>query len=394
MSSNKDDFSFLSKYIHSNEEFPVLSQQTHFVIRNGKIISERIDINENLMHYVQDTAQLISVICGECEDETDNRGFDCIVYLDKSARPVSWLVNLFWDCFSSNDEEGHQKKRPPHVYANIDRAPWFRNVGIDVTNDGRQKSDGELASFSDFLQNKDKLTSRHLSAIRSLFIPGGIEREDPEEVMRTPTGLAGKRILVVDEVARTGATLSIAAYLIRAALPEADCVEGTYFWHPQEAVIKIGTENMLTSLPVWYDPNTLTGRGIGGINEAYYRKRYEYYLALSDKNMRYDLKKLRAQAFAAPVFSAPLLKEDGTVLNLKDEIITRRLSADLIKLANEYKNGTIFFTPPIIWPEERIEREIRRQGAEIIPENAADDEMIRIRNSPRFYLNIINAIRG
>jgi len=80
----------------------------------------------------------------------------------------------------------------------------------------------------------------HLAAIRSLFIEGGIENEDPDEIMRTPTILDGKRLLIVDEVSRTGATLSIAEFLFRAAIPEASHVEGTYFWHPAEPPIKVG----------------------------------------------------------------------------------------------------------------------------------------------------------
>ena len=86
----------IEQYIHSIKEYPVLSRQTHFVIRDGKITSEVIGINENIMHYVQDTALLISRIDGSVNGETTTSdAFDHVVYLDKSARPVSWLVNLF-----------------------------------------------------------------------------------------------------------------------------------------------------------------------------------------------------------------------------------------------------------------------------------------------------------
>ncbi len=383
----------VNKYFHSEEEFPVLSRQTHFVIKNGKIVSEKIGINENLMHYVQDTALLISKIDGSLTgSDTAEDAFDHIVYLDKSARPVSWLVNMLWPCFAA-DKGGKKAKRPHHTYVNIDRSPWFRKVGIDVSNDGRQKSNGELATYSEFISHKDKLTNRHLAAIRSLFIAGGIESEDPDEIMKTPTILDGKRLLIVDEVSRTGATLHIAEFLFKAAIPEASHIEGTYFWHPAEPMIKVGSEYVLTSIPVWYDPDTSFGRGIGELNEAYYQQRYEYYLELSKTDNRYDIRKIRTQAFAASVYSAPLLKADGSVMSLEEEKFSRNLATDLRNLAAAYKNGTVFFTPPSEWDYDRCYNEVTRQGALLIPDDVTPKEADKIRQSNRFYLNIINAIK-
>ena len=392
MNANKE---FIKKYIHTAEEYPVLSRQTHFIIRDGKIVAETIGINENLMHYVQDTALLISKIDGSIKGTTvSTEAFDHIVYLDKSARPVSWLVNILWRSFAATDDNGNQAKRPQHTYVNIDRSPWFRKVGIDVSDDGRQKSNGELATYGDFISHKDNLTTMHLAAVRSLFIEGGIDIEDPDEIMKTPTVLDNKRLLIVDEVSRTGATLSIAKFLFKTAIPEAACVEGTYFWHPAEPLIKVGNEYMLTSLPVWYDPSTSFGRGIGELNEAFYRRRYEYYLQLSKTDERYDIKKLRMQAFAASVFSAPHLKPDGSVMSLKEEKVSRNLAKDLYRLARDYTTGTIFFTPPVDWDYDRSDNEITRQGAILIPEDASFEEAERIRKSDRFYLNIVKAIKG
>ena len=183
------------RYSHEPEEFPVLRQQTHKVMRNGKMVSEVININENLIHYLQDTAWLISVIDGTVS--TDGKvgsgiPYDHIVYLDKSARPVSWLVNMFWEEFAAKDPEGKPIKRPGHSYVNIDRSPWFRNVGIAVTDDGRQKENGELATYGDFINHISNLTPRHLSEIRSLYIRGGIEKEDAGWINEQKTVLTGK----------------------------------------------------------------------------------------------------------------------------------------------------------------------------------------------------------
>ena len=40
----------IEKYRHEPDEYPVLMQQTHKVIKNRSMVNERININENLIH--------------------------------------------------------------------------------------------------------------------------------------------------------------------------------------------------------------------------------------------------------------------------------------------------------------------------------------------------------
>lgn len=390
----------LKNYTHAPEEFPVLMEQTHKVLRDGRIVNERININENLIHYVRDTALLISKIDGRIDCKTLKKSdapYDHVIYLDKSARPVSWLVNLFWKDFARNGENGAPVKRPAHSYLNIDRSPWFRKVGIKVTDDGRQMENGELAQYSDFVNALPNLDPKHLAAIRSLYIDGGIDCEDTDWVMSHPTVLDGKRILVVDEVSRTGATMDIAKHVISLALPDAACVDGTYFWNPEEPPLMAGGEKILTSLPVWYDPSTETGRGIGGPNAYYYRGVYEAYEKRSEEAAGvtdFDLNKLRTHAFAASVFSAPLLDKDGKVLSLVTEQKTRNLSRDLLRLHREYQTGRIFFAPPRAWmtmPDFRSRIEV--QGVLILSGSMSPEEAQALRESPLFYLNFLEKLK-
>ena len=81
-------------------------------------------------------------------------------------------------------------------------------------------------------------------------------------------------------------------------------------------------------------------------------------------------------------------------MSLEKERVSRQLAKDLVKLADDYKKGTIFFTPPTIWDEERIEKSILKQGAQLIPETASDHEIARIRKSDSFYLNVVNSIKA
>lgn len=387
--SEKD---LINQYSHSDNEFPVLSQQTHKVIRNGAIVNEKININDNIINYVQDTALLISIIDGSVKS---SEPYNHVVYLDKSARPVSWLVNMFWDDFAAKGADGKTFRRPPHSYINIDRAPWFRHVGIDVTDDGRQTAGGELATYWDFSKNIGNLSKRHLAEIRALYIDGGIEIEDEGWVLHQPTSLSGKRVLIVDEVSRSGATLKIAVKLFQMAFPDAAVVESAYFWHPHESGLKMGGEDVLTSLPVWYDPNTYYGRGIGGLDERYYKELYEKYLGMIEQYPNIDIKKFRTYAFSASVFSTPLLNDNRTVMGLQTEKKTRELTRDLRRLHDEYTAGRLFFVPPFEWAmSDRFEDILRKQGVKLLPINVTEREREKIRKDPEFYLNFIEKLRN
>jgi len=383
----------LQRYSHAAGEYPVFARQTHRIMKNGALTNEQININENLMHYVQDTALLISRIDGSLDSEAAPEPYDHVVYLDKSARPVSWLVNLFWDDFAWIRKDGTGTPRPGHSYINIDRSPWFRNVGIEVTDDGRQKDNGELATYTDFVSSLHHLDRIHLAKIRALYIPGGIQDEDAEKIMSTPTVLSGKKVLIVDEVSRTGSTIRIAEKLFQLSFPDAARIDGTSFWNALEPPVRVGSENALTSLPVWYDPNTLTGRGIGGVDTPYYRDRLAYYLDRADRIPSLDLPKMRTQAFSASVFSAPLLNEDGTRLGLRKEKVTRELTTDMLKLHRDYRSGTVFFTPPFDWPEERFESAVRKQGLLLIDRDTKQEEEKAVRGSPLFYPVFIQKLR-
>ena len=263
-----------------------------------------------------------------------------------------------------------------------------------MTDDGRQKENGELATYSDFASSLHRLDRIHLARIRALYIPGGIRDEDPAGIMQAPTVLTGKRVLIVDEVSRTGATIQIAVKLFRMAFPDAASIDGTYFWNPQETPVRIGNENALTSLPVWYDPNTLTGRGIGGVDTDYYRERFEYYRDRADRIPGLDLPKLRTQAFSRAVFSAPLLNGDGTRMSPEKEKATRTLTRDLVRLHREYRKGTVFFTPPFDWPEERFEAAVKRQGLLLIDRDMKPEQEKAVRSSPLFYPVFMQKLRS
>ena len=256
--------------------YPIFDQQLEYVSRSpdaeGRLVKENLGINETLSRMVSSTFTTISMIMGEGEGIGIPKP-DHVIYLDKSARPVNWLVKEFWHDFTN-------EKMPDYSFLAIDRKDWFRYAGVEL--DDRQYIDGpngekELATASDF--HIEKIPREMLAKIRALYIDGGIENEDVEEIMSTPTVLNGQDVMVIDEVSRSGSTLGIAEKLIRAAIPEVKSVTGFTFWKPGSEPLtrRNSEERQLLSVPAWYpsDDTYVYGRGVLDPDEDFYRNQFE-----------------------------------------------------------------------------------------------------------------------
>lgn len=348
------------------EDYPIFQRQMQLSPYWGDGKEIRWNIDKTVSKYVTDTANLIAVMDGTAElyqDDPERAKPDHVIYLDKSARPVSWLVNTFWKDFS---EEG----RPSHSYLNIDRLPWFRRAGMEVTSGG-YATDAEGNQFKvglkEFLDNADKIAPEVYARIRALFIPGGVETEDLDEIMRTPTMLDGKNLLIVDEVQDTGSTLGIAKYLLSRAVPELKSINGEYFWEASFKKNEDGTERQQLSVPVWYDHRTAVGRGIGDVNEPFYEKRYE----------ENPTPRTRARALGALVL--------GQMVNLAEEDggSSRELAREIRQMHQDYQDGKIFVRWLGKWDPDRAEELIEAQGVRFAPETD---------KSPDTYINVSKAI--
>ena len=330
-----------SKRFHVNPaDFPIFSMQA----QRGPVWGdplETLPLDETMGKYVAATADTIAVIAGE--DDSYNKekapAADHVIYLDKSARPVSWLVNTFWDSFTD-------QKRPKHSYLAIDRIEWFSRTQTPVDNQQYiQDPDGSwrLATFNDM--KVENVTREDLARIRALYIPGGIETEDVEEIMNTPTDLDGKNITIVDEVGRSGTTLKMAQYLVSQAIPEAASVNGYTFWNPGMQHHGSG-ETKMRGAPVWYDASTHVGRGIGDVNESFFAERYE----------RHPNPKTRAQKFGAFVLGhfIDLSKEPGQR--------SRKLAQEIKTMRREWDANHILMAAPNHYNEDKWEARAKEQG--------------------------------
>ena len=247
------------------ETYPIFNRQETLVTMSE---SKRWNIDEILSRYLTFTADTIGAMDGHIESlpKTDEA-----IYLDKSARPVSKLVNALWDDFAVTDPEtGEPVEKPSESFLNIDRIVWFRRVGITVDNNMYLKaSDGRFrkATVADFEAAVDKgmLKNEDIAAIRALYI----------EIMKTPTRLDGKNITIIDEVSDTGATAKIAQILVQKAFPDAHV--STHIFSNFGSVLAGDGQSQMAGSPVWYptDHSYEYGRGVLDRNDPYWKKVYE-----------------------------------------------------------------------------------------------------------------------
>jgi hypothetical protein len=167
--------------------------------------------------YLRYTGELIKKIVDE--------DIDTVVYLDKSARPVQWLVSAMWDHYMPD------KPRPNERFVNIDRDDWRPALGSPTYGDYRP----------------EELDISAKQELRDIFA-------DPDNPDRTQ--FDGKRILIVDEVQVSGDTLRIAEDIFKQAFPTAE-VTGAWWMIPA-----IPQDDGSVDVPVWYRQDTSQGRGI------------------------------------------------------------------------------------------------------------------------------------
>lgn len=345
------------------DKYSIFSQQAG--VRENPITKKMekrtLSIHETLGLMVGRTAGTIAKISGE-NGETPA---DHVIYLDKSARPVSWLVNEFWDDFTDSE-------KPSESFLAIDRRRWFERMGIKLEKDEYIKdADGSshIAGPSDVDKHFEviKNDKELLARIRSLYIGNGIETENPDEIFRTPTVLDGKNLLIIDEVSRSGSTLYIAQLLLKAAIPELKSVNGHVFWSDNSTKNNVTGETQMGFTPVWYpqDPNDWRGRGVKDINPAYFEEQYS-------KN---PTPENRALKYGSIVLGEPLVdptEEPGQPsLHLRKEIH---------QIHEDYRAGHILPELSSKMPE-KIFDQLEKWGVKFIPED-------RVKNEPHAYVNL------
>lgn len=276
---------------------------------------------------------------------------DVVLWLDKSARPVSWMVKELWDQLATPNSDGSIPDKPQSWFLNIDRIPWLRASGL-----GNKEITSGVSGLFDInaIETDAASVKRQMGWIRGIFVDdkrrdqdGNIikltEENFDEEVWKMPLRCVNnnkipKSLMIVDEVKSSGDTLSIAQKLLSAAFPEL-VVTRAYWQNDKRAKsIKGARVDKDGWVPVWYDDKTAAGRGVGDVNLSWYHN--------SDKNWRHKL--------GAFVLSTPGLAMNSTTGNRKIDTKTINLRQDIKELAKSLLKKEILYKPSPQRPTELV----------------------------------------
>jgi len=205
--------------------------------------------------------------------------FDRVIFLDKSARPVCWLMRLAWPVLSPTIDGGRASPTPVMPlcsFLNIDRLQW-RSI-MDPSGTG--------------MFDADQIPEEPIIGLRDAFRP-----HDSSAF----TWVDGQRVLVVDEVRVSGDTAAIAASILGRSFPNAHFVPSQ--WMTPRLVTRSGGNRYNNQLPVWYRDDTHLGRGIGDRDPEW--------------SLQHRSKRIRAAAW---FLSRPLSGQDPGSVQLRREL--------------------------------------------------------------------------
>lgn len=206
-----------------------------------KLRMEYIHLTDQLIYKINHGIDVENPRTGEIETRTP----DTVIFLDKSARPVSWLMREMWEKYAT-DAEGKVYDQPDIRYLNIDREQWVNSI------------DPGAVGFMDI----NKVDQSVIRSLRSIFLSPTQKKDGLTEAIDTqPSQLDNKVILVVDEVMSSGRTLAIAKKMLQRAFPTASI--GGEHWMKGLTTKNHGLAIGNNDIPVWYQEKEEYGRGVG-----------------------------------------------------------------------------------------------------------------------------------
>jgi hypoxanthine phosphoribosyltransferase len=255
------------------------------------------------------------LICKMAEQQTE-----VAVYLDKSARPVAWMVHAFWDQLAPQNEDGSTPSEPKIKFLNIDREQWSAVTG--------RTEDDNLDVKAIPRQRIDEL--RKVLAVKGVHI-------DENKPHNGPSELDGKRVMVIDEVSVSGDTLRLAEGVLRRAFPNTASQKGEYWMQGRVKTDRRTSVARNTELPIWYSDKVTTGRGV----------------ADRDTTKSQQSNSVR-QRIGGYWLSTNFREPDEKGLQLRKEID---------QMAEDLKVHDMVYKPSIYWPREpRMKRVERLNG--------------------------------
>lgn len=275
--------------------------------------TEYVRLTDELIRKMVDGVDVNDPETGEMTKEK----VDYVVWLDKSARPVSWLTRDLWPLLAQ-DTNGNVPAQPESRFVNIDRKQWTSAIDAE----GQGKTDVSTIDQS------------IIRSLRSVFLKNAKDREHglTDAIDNAPTQFDGKTVLIVDEVLASGRTLEYAKNFFERAFPDAK-IAGT---HWMGGLTTMGRNQSIgnADLPVWYSDHTEMGRGIGNRNID---------LSVNSPN--------RVQRLGAYFLSTALKEPDP---------LSNKLRSELHQLAEDAREGKVFIEPSVLREEEDYDERAMR----------------------------------
>jgi len=272
--------------------------------------SQYVELTDKLIHLMTDGI----IIFDHKTQEVLTEKPDFVVWLDKSARPVSWLTKELWPVLAP-DAQGKVPDMPQFRFVNIDREQWVNT--IDPTGTGTM--------------NIDKVDDTIIRSLRSIFVaPSHKHGELTKDLDSAPTEFDNKTVMIVDEVRSSGRTLEFSQRFFEKAFPTARIA--TTYWMGSAVMIDGVTGN--ADLPVWYKDYTVKGRGVANRDER-----------ISQRS------KSQTQRLGAWFLSTRLGEPDPA---------SDQLRLELHQLAEDVKNGRMLVVPSSTRDPEDYDERVER----------------------------------
>lgn len=347
---------------NSNE----LTQSSEQDSEQYKILSQKHDRSWtdewNISEYAKNTDALIGKITHPSKQATVYRKTDqvldeekrdlqppnSVIYLDKSARPVEWLVRSLWDVLAREPgtrfTDGKVPPRPKDYFLNIDKEEWLRRIGVPEKD--VQDAPDELVDIS-------KIPAEHISRIRALFSAQKLDEENISDAWEHPTVLDGQHVMIVDEVRSSGQTLKVAQKLLSIAIPEAT-FSGQYWAEPPRVILNRGVPDKdgklqfkMGWIPAWYSQEVSLGRGISDKDPSWPERaqprKNSNKNALTTLIERAGDTASRFSKIGRHILSTPTHNPD--TYELISDPRSDDLRSDINLLARQLREGKVFFRP-------------------------------------------------
>lgn len=204
----------------TEEEYSILQPTRHHSRRESST-----DLQE---HYIYLTSVLIDRIASGADNDP-SKPFDTVMFLDKSARPVAWMLKELWPSIAPQkiDEatgEVRTMEMPQIKFANIDRLHWRIDPDQEIVEGGKMREP----------------TLDEIQGLRSIY--------DVDEQHT----ISGQNVLIVDEQKESGDTLAVAQDLFSRAFPESRFESAAWISHPYRYTTNGEKVYDVSEIPVWY----------------------------------------------------------------------------------------------------------------------------------------------